>query len=90
MKTIWKFQLAITDAQCIDMPEGAEILTAQFQSGALCLWALVDSLNQKRPRTIEIFGTGNPISEFIGTRRFIATAQMPNLPLVWHLFESIL
>lgn len=89
--TIWKFSLEITDAQRIDMPEGAEILTAQFQGEILCLWALVDADKPKQERVIEVFGTGNPIWVDMGvSRKFIATAQMPNMPLVWHVFESTL
>lgn len=90
MKTIWKYQIAIVDAQRVEMPEGAEILTAQFQDGFLCLWAMVDSSKQAKERVIEIFGTGNPIPPFVGVRSFIATAQQPNYPLVWHVFESVL
>lgn len=41
MKTIWKFELKVGDKQTVEMPEGAEILTAQFQGDTLCLWALV-------------------------------------------------
>lgn len=90
MTTIWKYQLAIVDAQRVEMPEGAEILTAQFQGGVLCLWAMVDSDRPTTDRVIEIFGTGNPIPPFVGVRKLIATAQQPNYPLVWHVFESIL
>lgn len=90
MKTIWKFPLRITDAQTIEMPDGAEILTAQFQGDELCLWVMVDSEKPKRERVIEIFGTGNPIWVDMGVqRKFIATAQQPDMPLVWHIFESL-
>lgn len=89
-KTIWKFPLKITDAQTVAMPEGAEILSAQFQDETLCLWAMVDSSKPQTERVIEIFGTGNPVWVDMGvSRKFIATAKMPNMPLVWHVFESL-
>jgi hypothetical protein len=90
MQTIWKFPVRATDAQTVSMPEGAEILTAQFQGETLCLWAMVDSEKPKQERVIEIFGTGNPVWVDMGVqRKFIATAQMPTMPLVWHVFESL-
>lgn len=88
MKTIWKYQLETTDCQSIEMPKGAQILTAQFQGSFFCLWVLVNSLNVPEKRFIEIFGTGNPIPQDIGLgRKYIATAQQPLMPLVWHVFE---
>lgn len=90
-QTIWKFPLEITDAQRIKMPQGAEILTAQFQGETLCLWALVNPERPTNERVIEIFGTGNPVWVDMGvSRKFIATAQQPDTPLVWHVFESML
>lgn len=90
MKTIWKFPIEITDVQPVCMPEGAEILSAQVQGGQLCLWALVNPENQMTERVIEVFGTGNPIHSGMGTdRKFIATAQMRDMPPVWHVFERL-
>ncbi len=88
MKTIWKFSIEIDDRQTVEMPRDAEILTAQFQGGHLCLWALVDANEMPDKRTIEVFGTGNPVRVDMGVeRKYIATAQEPSRPLVWHVFE---
>lgn len=85
-KTIWKYQLNITDTQNVMMPEGAEILTAQIQNGCgLCLWALVNPEAPKQRREIEILGTGNPAPN--ANRRYISTVQMQGGNLVWHIFE---
>ncbi len=86
MKTIWKFPLEIIGEQHLNLPEGAEILTAQMQGGTLCLWALVSPGSPKQQRTIEIFGTGHPMSD--AERRYIGTAQMAGGSLVWHIFEA--
>lgn len=85
MKTIWKFSLDLVDRQVIDMPHGAQVLTVQKQSHALCLWAVVDTTAEREGRIFEIHGTGNPMSEIDIKRLYVATVQQ--LPFVWHVFE---
>jgi hypothetical protein len=85
---IWKYTLAITDTQDIEMPSGARILSVANQNGELCLWALVPTANATKTRCIEIIGTGNPISpNHEASRRFIGTAVIN--PFVWHVFEWV-
>jgi|694.fasta_scaffold105227_8 hypothetical protein len=85
---IWKYPLAITDIQAIDIPVGSRLLSVGNQNGTLCLWAIVPTQNAKEDRCIEIIGTGNPVPEAIGlTRRFIGTVIMN--PFVWHVFERV-
>jgi hypothetical protein len=88
--TVWKYPLRITDTQPVNMPEGAQILSVQFQGEALCLWALVDTHKPQTQRIIRIIGTGNPIVEY-GTAPviFIGTVQQFGGQLVWHVFERI-
>ena len=86
--TIYKYQLKITSSQKIYLPLFAEILTAQIQEqSGLCLWAKV---NEQRAniseRTIEMFGTGHPMSK--AQRRYINTIQQDNGALIWHIFEK--
>jgi len=89
-KTIWKFELSIKDNQKIEMPIGAEILTAQVQKEILCLWALVNSTSEKEIRYFEIFGTGHPVNYDMGTnRKYIGTYQLQDGSLVFHVFEYI-
>lgn len=85
-KTIWKFELrpAITK---IEMPEGAQVLTAQMQGNQLCLWALVDPGAKKETRTFEVFGTGHPINE--GNIMYITTFQMSGGAFIFHVFELL-
>lgn len=88
VNTIWKFPLKMIDDQFVQMPNGAQILTAQCQGEELCLWALVNPKAEKKPRHIEIFGTGHPVPKSMGVdRRYIGTAQQHNGILVWHVFE---
>ncbi len=89
-KTIFKYPLRMADTQSVEMPKGAEVLSVQSQGETLCLWALVNTKRPNEKRVFEVFGTGNPIHCDTGIeRKFIATAQMPNLPLVWHVFERV-
>ena len=87
MKAIWKFPLSVEDRQEIEMPAGAEILTAQLQGNTLYLWAVVDDQAPKEKRTIEVFGTGQLMSS--ETRKYISTFQLYRLALVFHVFENI-
>ena len=89
MKTIYKYNLEITDSQSITMPLNSEILSAKNQGNNLCIWALVDTDEDLNVTyEIEIFGTGNPIYDNSTFREFIDTCVMPN-GLVWHLFKRI-
>lgn len=85
MKTIYKYGLSITDQQFIRVPEGAELLTAQFQGQQLQLWAKVDTSKPLERREIAIYGTGNPVPENSGA--YIATVQHHGGALVWHVFD---
>lgn len=84
--TIYKYPLEIADIQSIPIPDGAELLSVQFQRETLCLWALVDPGAPKKLVTIEIIGTGNPAGA--ASRCFISTVQQFNGQLVWHVFQS--
>lgn len=87
MKTIYKYELEVTDFQFILMPIGAEILTVKNQDEKVMLWAIVDTDQLSETRNFEILGTGNKIPTSIGTsREYISTIQMGN-GLVWHVFE---
>lgn len=68
------------------MPEGAEILTAQYQANRATIWAIVDPEAKKELRTFLVVGTGHllPPSKVI---RYIGTLQQ--LVFVWHIFEEI-
>lgn len=83
MKTIYKYELAITDYQEIFMPIGAKILTAQLQHDHIAIWALVHKGGPMEARKFLICGTGNPVAELCGT--YIATVQQNQF--VWHVFD---
>jgi len=87
MLSIWKYPLEITDEQDIEMPAAAKILSVQFQHGGLCLWAQVCPSDLPVSRKIIIHGTGH---EFRNDQvlEYIATVQMYDGKLVWHIYEA--
>lgn len=86
MRKIFKYQLKIKDEQAILMPKDAVIISAQFQSGALYLWAIVFPGNEKELRVFEIYGTGFDLpTTGMAARTHIATVQDGSF--VWHIFE---
>lgn len=84
--TIWKFPLAVSAYQYIDMPAGARLLSAQMQGDTLCLWAQVDPDARTEPRLICVLGTGHPILHELGEH--LGTFQLFGGTLVFHVFEG--
>ena len=80
---IWKFPLVITDRQVVSVPVGAQMLDVQMQGDTPCLWAMCREASEPQPRTIAIYGTGNPLPATPG--RYIATFQ--ESAFVWHVFD---
>ena len=87
-KTIWKYLL---EPACyltqIDMPEGAEVLCVQIQSGETFIWAIVELDKPLVSRTFITYGTGEPIN--IDTSAYIGTYQLLDGALVYHVFEEV-
>lgn len=85
--TIWKYPLAITTEQWVQIPRGAEILSAQLQHGTLCVWTRVDVNAEKVNRVIWVHGTGHEI-EATKEPKFIDTFQMDGGSLIFHVFDG--
>jgi hypothetical protein len=83
---IYKWSLAVTDEQTLELPLNARILSVQLQHGQPQLWALIDEHQpRKQSRRIAIYGTENPIPDSPG--EYIDTFQMHKGELVFHVFE---
>ena len=85
MKTIYKYKLLLDDVQTVEMPVGANILSAQMQNGELCLWAEVDDEKPTEYRSIWIYGTGHLMDDALV--RYISTVQ--DRSFVWHVYEEL-
>ncbi len=85
---IWKWTLTAADRQTLMLPTGAQLLTVQMQHGRPQVWALCDDAQdvwKVEPRTIAIYGTGNPMPERPG--KYLSTFQVDDGALVFHAFE---
>jgi hypothetical protein len=86
MPVIWKFELKLQDAQDVQMPRCAKVLSVQKRGAGLCLWARVDPDMPKEIRSFAIIGTGHPYGS-IGLE-YLATVQDGDYgDVVWHVFE---
>lgn len=86
MQVVFKYLLFVIPGQSLlRLPKGAEILTAQFVRGELCLYALVpkDPLEYTNHQ-VTIVGTGQALATPPG--RYLTTIQEIDGQLVWHLF----
>ncbi len=97
MITIWKYEIPIKDCFEIEMQRGARILCVQVKEGVPCIWASVDTKEEKWSRKFRICGTGNPYPKSNNDFFYIGTFQMQEysetfrneITFVWHLFEEI-
>lgn len=89
MKTIWKYQLAVTDEQLIEMPVTPKLLSVAVQNNVPCLWAVVDPKKFLKKYKIYIFGTGEPFPDndpgFFNLK-FIGTFMLLDGSFVGHVF----
>ncbi len=84
MNTIWKFPIAITDRQSIQMPAEFSILHVGLDpTGQPCIWAAVNAAAQKRAFEIVTVCTGNPLPHVGG---YVGSFNQG--PFVWHVFTG--
>lgn len=86
MDCIYKYDLAISDQQLIELPIGAILLCVQVQHGQPRLWARVNPAQPKENKKIITHGTGHMVPETTG--RHIGTYQLADGNIVFHVFES--
>ena len=85
---IYKYELKFVLTQEVELPKGAEILTAQLQDKVPTLWAMVDEHEKEtEPRKIRMFHSGEPAQK---CSRYLATLQLRDGddPWVAHVFEE--
>lgn len=77
---IYKYPIERTGLTA-EMPEGARIVSCQFQDGAISLWAIVDPDAPLYRRSFRVVGTGQDVAP---NWTHIATLQQGSF--VWHVF----
>jgi hypothetical protein len=85
MATIWKYTLEPGRTK-LQMPQGAQVLTAQMQHGDLCVWAKVDPSRPLELRLFDVYGTGHTMPAD-PRHCYVGTVQADGGALVWHVFE---
>jgi hypothetical protein len=90
MNTIYKYKLKQQELQYVEMPLGAEILSAQSLGVHVWVWALVNAdEKQKERRWVAVYKTGEPIQVKTDELKFIDTCQFEEGALVLHVFEFV-
>lgn len=84
MKTVWKYNLELTDHQNIQMPVGAVPLSVGMQGSQAVIWVLVDTERASQSRRIRIVGTGQEAGEFIG--EYAGRLDFPDARQHYHVF----
>jgi hypothetical protein len=83
---IWKFPLRAWSI-FLDMPKGAQILSAGAQGDDVVVWAECDPDAPKVSRMVAAAPTGHPLPPAYDGADFIGTAQMAD-GLVFHVFDG--
>lgn len=93
MKQVLKWQLTITNAQTLRVPESTTLLSVHEQDDILCVWGLADLSESVHDRIIYVVGTGNitPYAVQEDDARYVGTVVMTGFHqgLVWHVFEQL-
>lgn len=85
MKVIYKYPLSNPFTR-LDLPWGAQVLTAQMQGDQIVLWALIEQDEVRMvPRSFAAVNTGASF-EISDSLKYINTVTSGN-GIVWHVFE---
>ncbi len=86
-KTIYKYEVPITDSFDLELPKDAQILSVQTQHDRTYIWCLVETNNRKVPVHFELRGTGHDCTN-LESLKYVGTFQLRNGALVFHLFSE--
>ena len=85
-RKVWKYTLK-DHVNTLSIPEYFEILEVHEQANELCIWVLVDDINEEVKQTFHVIGTGK---EFPMIRmEYVGTAHVHFGTLVLHVFMEI-
>lgn len=86
MKRIYKYPLAVTEMQSVDMPHSATILTVKWTPDGLMLWAEVNPQLGKEPHYFYIYGTGH--RQGASRQQWYIGTVIDPMGLVWHVYSA--
>lgn len=86
MRTVWKYEIPVSEHVELWAPEGMEIVhAAPFMvqmPQVLVIWCLVETENPQALHRLAVHGTGHPVGD---GEEYVASVQVP--PFVWHVFQ---
>lgn len=85
MNKIFKYPLKTKRQQVITLPIGAKILSIQNQKDIATMWALVDTEAPVEDITIETYGTGEQLPDYISMVDYMGSRVSDQF--VWHYFK---
>lgn len=85
MKTIYKYQIHVTDLFSIKLPVGYEVLSIQAQDDVPFMWCKVDKDAPTKNVYLSCIGTGHEIPPSV--KKYLGTFQLRGGHFVGHLFE---
>ena len=84
--TIYKYEIECVTTT-LEMPKFAKILCVKSQQKRVCLWAIVDTTQEKEKRDFLVIGTGHNVP--LAQLYYIGTVMQFEEQLVWHVFEVL-
>lgn len=88
MKTIYKYKVKRQETQEVEMPVGAQILTAQPIDVNVWIWAMIETeVEEREMRRIAVLKTGQEITLDTDQLLYINSVQLGEGELVLHVFE---
>jgi hypothetical protein len=89
-KTIWKYELKVTEDQYVLMPEHSKILDLQVRDDVPHLWAEIDTDAMTYSRFFSIFKTGQYMKTYEGWKReYVGTFCLRGGHHSFHVYEDI-
>lgn len=87
MKKVFKYTLNVTAEQVLELPKGAELISAKEQFGNIVLYALVNpEVKIYDGYNILVLGTGYEVSEHIEDYTFLNTVKIMMGKFMFHIF----
>lgn len=86
-RTVWKYELDVTDEQKIELPVGAKLLHVGVQRGKPCLWAEVNPDAATAEHTIITVGTGHRLPDT--NVEHVGTYLLLDGDFVGHVYQEV-
>jgi hypothetical protein len=87
MRTIYKYELPVTDEQVLHIPDKFKVLSSRLIKGTIFLWIEVNLAQQLVPTTFYVKGTGHEIKDRWKLQYDGTVHAEDGYPFVWHIFH---